>query len=137
LTNKLGEARQLVVLGYSDKAIEFYQHETNVGVIDSSTTDAVSLGPSGDLIRLYLKLDGETIADSKFLCFGCPASSASMSALTMLITGKPLSYAKKLTAEDVLKNLGGLPEEKQDCAELAISTLKKVLAEYEKPKDSP
>jgi len=137
LTNKLGEARQLMVLGYSDKAIELYQQEINVGVLETSTADAVSLGPSGDLIRLYLKLNGETIVDSKFLCYGCPASSAAMSALTVLINGQSLSYTKTLTADDILKSLGGLPEGKQGCAELAINTLKKVLSEYEKPKASP
>ena len=55
-----------------------------------------------------------------------------MSALTLIIKGHSLSTAKKLTEDDILKVLGGLPETKQECAEIAIKTLKKAVDEYEK-----
>ena len=84
------------------------------------------------MIRLYLKINGAGIEDAKFLCYGCPAASVAMSALTLLIIGKPLRQAKNLTKTDIISELGGLPEPKRQCAELPIKTLKKALAAFEK-----
>ncbi len=134
MTHKVDETQQLIELGYSDKAIELYQNDVNFGVMDNPDANAVFLGSHGDLIRLYIKLDDDTIEEAKFLCYGCPGSIAAMSALTLTIKGLSVSDAKSLTVDDVLRVLGGLPEEKQECAEIAVKTLKKAIAEYEKPK---
>ncbi len=131
MTEKISEAQQLIELGYSNRAIELYQNKINIGTIADATTSAVILGSSGDLIRLYIKLNGENVEDAKFLCYGCPATLSAMSALTLLLKGKSLSHAKKLIEDDVLEALHGLPEPKQECAELAIKILKKAIATYE------
>jgi hypothetical protein len=39
-----------------------------------------------------------------------------------------------MTEDDVLNELGGLPKTKLDCPKLAITTLRKAIAEYEKIK---
>jgi len=132
MTEKISEAKHLTELGYSSKAIELYQNKVNIGVIENPDTDAVFLGESGDLIRLYIKLNNKIVEDAKFLCYGCPGSASAMSALTILLKDKTLNHAKKLTEDDIMKALGGLPESKQDCAKLAIKTLKKAITEYEK-----
>jgi nitrogen fixation protein NifU and related proteins len=132
MAQKTAEAKQLAELGYTNRAIELYQNQQNVGVINDSDADATVLGISGELIRLYLTINDDSVRDAKFLCYGCPAASAAMSALTLLIIGKPLLQAKKVTKTDILSELGGLPEPKQECSELPIKTLKKALAEYEK-----
>jgi len=134
LSHKISETQQLIELGYSDKAIELYQNDVNFGVMDNPDANAVFLGSHGDLIRLYIKIKGNRIEEAKFLCYGCPGSIAAMSALTLTIKGLSVSDAKSLTVDDVLSALGGLPEEKQECAEIAVKTLKKAIAEYEKPK---
>ena len=134
MTGKNDESKQLMELGYSDKAIELYKNDVNFGVMDDPDANAVFLGSHGDLIRLYIKLRGDIVEEAKFLCYGCPGSIAAMSALTLTIKGLSLSDAKNLAVDDVLKVLGGLPEEKQECAEIAVKTLQKAIAEYEKPK---
>jgi len=65
---------------------------------------------------------------------GCPGSAASASAMTTLLRGKTVNQAKKMTEEDILVELGGLPKSKLDCAKLSIKTLRKAIAEYEKQK---
>jgi|WetSurMetagenome_2_1015567.scaffolds.fasta_scaffold12277_4 nitrogen fixation protein NifU and related proteins len=132
MTEKTSEAKQLMELGYSNRAIELYQDKVNVGVIENPDAGAVFLSPSGDLIRLYIKFNSEIVEDAKFLCYGCPGSSSAMSALTILIKNNPLSEAKTMTEEDIVKSLEGLPEAKQDCATLSIKILQKAIAEYEK-----
>jgi len=134
LSHKISETQQLIELGYSDKAIELYQNDVNFGVMDNPDANAVFLGSHGDLIRLYIKIKANRIEEAKFLCYGCPGSIAAMSALTLTIKGLSVNDAKSLTVDDVLRALGGLPEEKQECAEIAVKTLKKAIAEYEKPK---
>ncbi len=126
------DGMQLSELGYSNKAIELYQNKVNVGVLNNYDFDAVNLGMHGDLIRLYIKLVDETVADAKFLCYGCPGSSCALSALTLLIIGKSLDYAKKVNENDIIDALGGLPETNHECAELALKTLKKAITGYEK-----
>ena len=103
----------------------------NIGVIENPDADAVFLDPCGDLIRLYIKMNSEIVEDAKFLCYGRQGSTSAMSAMTILLKGKTLNQVKKLTEDDILKELGGLPE---DYAELPIKTLKKALDGYEKSK---
>jgi nitrogen fixation protein NifU and related proteins len=137
LATKLVESKRLLASGFSDKAIELYLQEVNVGVIENPDAGAVFLGPEGDLIRLYIKLNGDIVEDAKFLCYGHPASSAAMSALTILLKDKSIDAAKKLTTDDILKVLGGSPETEMQFIELAIKTVKKALLAREKNKSSP
>jgi NifU-like protein involved in Fe-S cluster formation len=60
-----------------------------------------------------------------------------MSALTILMKQKSVSEAKKLTQDDILKTLGGLPEEELQSTEIALKTLNKALLAREKNTDSP
>ena len=135
MTDKISEAKKLIELGYSTRTIELIQNQVNVEAMQNPDADAVFQGPSGDLIRLYIKINNAIIEDAKFLCYGCLGSSAAMSALTILIKGKPLSEVKKTTEEDIVNALGGLPETMLDSAKFSIETLKKTIANYEKTKE--
>ena len=50
----------------------------------------------GDVVNLYLKLDGETIVDIGFQCSGCAISRASASMLTESIKGKTSAEADQV-----------------------------------------
>lgn len=119
--------------GYSKKAIELYVNNINVGKLANPTIATTFLGPCGDLIKLYLKINEKNIIeDAKFYYLGCPGSASSASAMTLLLKGKTVDKAKKITGDDILKEIGGLPKAKLDCATLSIKTLRKAIAEYEK-----
>ena len=137
MSRKLAE-EQLKLLaesGYPKKAIELYVNSVNVGSLDNPTVVTTYLGPCGDLIKLYLKIDKKgRIEDVKFYYLGCPGSASSASAMTELVKGKTVDQAKKITEDNVLNELGGLPKTKLDCPRLAITTLRKAIAEYEKMK---
>jgi len=121
--------------GYSKKAIEFYVNKVNVGILEAPSVVTTFLGPCGDLIKLYLKISEKgKINDAKFHYLGCPGSATSASAMTLLLKGKSIDQAKKLTEKDILKELDGLPKSKLDCATLSIKTLRKAIAEYEQQK---
>jgi NifU-like protein involved in Fe-S cluster formation len=127
------ERKLLVESGYTKKAIELYVNNVNVGGLENPSIVTTYLGLCGDLIKLYLEIDSKgIIRDSKFYYLGCPGSASSTSALTELLKGKSVGQAKKITEDDILKMLGGLPEAKLDCPKLSIKTLRKAIAEYEK-----
>jgi nitrogen fixation protein NifU and related proteins len=119
--------------GYSKKAIELYVNNVNVGTLQNPSIVTTFLGPCGDLIKLYLRInEKEIVEEAKFYYLGCPGSAASASAMTMLLKNKTLSQAKKLTENDILAELGGLPKSKRECATLCLRTLRKGIAEYER-----
>lgn len=137
MARKLSEEELKLMLdsGYSKKAIDLYVNNINMGTLDAPSIVTTFLGPCGDLIRLYLKISAkDRIEDAKFHYLGCPGSATSASALTLLLKGKTIDQAKKLTEKDILKELDGLPKSKLDCATLSIKTLRKAIAEYEQLK---
>ena len=132
------ELKLLEESGYSKKAIELYVDKVNMGVIKKPDVVETHVGPCGDVIKLYLKVDKDgIIEEAKFYYLGCPGSASSASAMTNLLKGKTIHEAKKLTEEDILKELGGLPKPKLDCPKLAITTLRKAIEQYEKKKVHP
>jgi nitrogen fixation NifU-like protein len=123
----------MVESGYSKKAIELYTNNVNVGTLENPTVVTTFLGPCGDLIKLYLRInERDVIEDAKFYYLGCPGSAASASAMTTLLKNKAVNQAKKLTEDDILLELGGLPKSKLECALLSVKTLRKAIAEYER-----
>ena len=121
--------------GYSEKAIVLYMNNVNVGKLENPSVTTTFLGPCGDIIKLYLKINEKNvIEDAKFHYLGCPGSASSASAMTVLLKGKNVNQAKKVEESDIMLKLGGLPKSKRDCTTLSIKTLQKAIAEYEKMK---
>ena len=121
---------------YSELVIEHFQNPRNVGVIE----DADGMGKMGspvcgDLMEIYIKVDNNHIADIKFRTFGCGAAIASGSMASEMIKGRSLTEAETLTDEDVARALGGLPEKKMHCSNLAASTLHKAIEDYRNKHD--
>jgi len=83
-----------------------------------------------DVLKIYLKINNGD--DAKFQCLGCPGVTVSALAITKIARGKTLEDAETITEKDVLTELGGLPEPKLDCANLAVSTLRRALAVFKK-----
>ena len=126
------ELELLKKAGYPEKAIDYYQNKLNVGTIGDPDVALSYTGPCGDTMQLYLKINDNRIMDAKFLYLGCPGAASSGSALTRMVRGKTLGEAKKLTENDILRELGGLPDTKVHCPKLAITTLRKAITKYEK-----
>jgi len=120
----------LKMAGYSQKAIDYFLRQLNVGVIEGAEASESHMGLCGDSMKIYLKIEDGVIVDAKFQAIGCAGAFASGSALTELVKGKTIDEAEKLTEEDLLKELGGLPGPKLHCARLALDALKKSIKAY-------
>jgi nitrogen fixation NifU-like protein len=129
------ELKLMTESGYSEKAIKLYVNNLNVGTMENPTIVTTFLGSCGDLIKLYLKINRKnTIRDAKFYYLGCFGSASSASAMTVLVKGKTVNQAKRITEDDILGELGGLPKAKHNCTKLSTKALRKAISEYEKLK---
>ncbi len=121
-------------MGYSRKVIEHFTNPRNIGVIeDADVTAKVGSVVCGDLIKLYLKIDGESgiIEDIKFESYGCASNIATTSVLTEMVKGKTLEEARRVSFKDIIKELGGLPKVKYHCAVLSKAGLDVAILKYE------
>lgn len=81
-------------------------------------------------MKMYLKIDDDTISDVKFETFGCASAIASSSMATELIKGQKIQDAMKLTNKAVAEALDGLPDYKMHCSVLAEEAIKAALDDY-------
>ena len=116
---------------YSEKVMDHFRNPRNVGVIENADgVGEVGNPVCGDIMKIYLKIENDTIADVKFETFGCGSAIASSSMATELIKGKPLSEAVQLTNKAVAEALDGLPAHKMHCSVLAEEAIKKAVKDY-------
>ncbi|HEX2986341.1 MAG TPA: Fe-S cluster assembly scaffold protein NifU [Caproiciproducens sp.] len=118
-------------MAYSEKVMDHFANPRNVGEIpDASGVGEVGNPKCGDIMRMYLKIEGDTITDVKFKTFGCGAAIATSSMATELIKGKKIEDALKLTNKAVMEALDGLPPVKIHCSVLAEQAIKAALSDY-------
>ena len=116
---------------YSEKVMDHFRNPRNVGVIE----DANGIGEAGnakcgDIMKMYLKIEGDIVQDVKFETFGCGSAIASSSMATELIKGQPVSEVERLTNKAVAEALDGLPEYKMHCSVLAEEAIRAALEDY-------
>ena len=116
---------------YSEKVMDHFMHPRNVGVIENADgVGQVGNAKCGDIMKIYLKIENETIVDAKFETFGCGSAIASSSMATEMIKGKSIQDAMALTNKAVAEALDGLPLHKMHCSVLAEEAIKGALKDY-------
>ena len=116
---------------YSEKVMDHFRNPRNVGVIeDADGIGEVGNARCGDIMKMYLKIEDDTVSDVKFETFGCASAVASSSMATELIKGQPVSEALKLTNRAVAEALDGLPAYKMHCSVLAEEAIQAALNDY-------
>ena len=102
--------------------------------------DAVGVAENsacGDILHLYLQIDGDRAVRATFKTFGCAAAIAAGSMLTEMITGATLKEIGAVTKQDVVDALGGLPPLKVHCSVLAEDAVKAALENYRSRQSEP
>ena len=118
-------------MAYSEKVMEHFANPHNVGEIkDADGVGEVGNPKCGDIMRMYIKVENDTIVDVKFMTFGCGAAVATSSMATDLVKGKKIEDALKLTNKAVMEALDGLPAVKVHCSVLAEQAIKAAVSDY-------
>jgi nitrogen fixation NifU-like protein len=116
---------------YSDKVLEHFKKPHNQGVIaDANAIGEVGNPVCGDVMKIYLKIEGEVIKDIKFETLGCAAAIAVSSVLTDLARNKTLEQALQITKDKIVEDLGGLPAPKIHCSMLGVEALHDAIKNY-------
>jgi nitrogen fixation NifU-like protein len=125
------------VLYYNELVIDHFSNPRNVGEMLEADGYALVGDPScGDQMKLWIKVKENRIFDIKFQSFGCPGAIATSSMATTLAIGKTIAGASKLTDDDVVLALGGIPENKRHCSLMGINALLAAIADHEKKRKS-
>jgi len=120
---------------YSEIVMDHFANPRNMGDMDGpSAVGNVGNPACGDMMRLYLKIEDGKIVDAKFKTFGCGAAIASSSMLTEMVKGKTVEEALKLTNQEVVDALGGLPPVKIHCSVMAEEALKAAMEDFNSKK---
>ena len=116
---------------YTDKVLKHFMNPHNIGEIpDADGIGTIGSEQCGDMICVWIKVDNEHLVDIKYKVFGCPAAIAACSMMTELAMGKHVDDAYELTDDQVDEALGGLPDHKYHCSNLAASTLHEAIVNY-------
>lgn len=116
---------------YSEKVMDHFKNPRNVGEIENADgVGEVGNAACGDIMKIYLKVEGDVIEDVKFQTFGCGSAIATSSMVTEMVKGKTLNEAEAVTNKAVAEALDGLPPLKMHCSNLAADALHAAIKDY-------
>ncbi len=128
------EDPSMSILLYNEKVIDHFSNPRNVGELSEERANGFSItgDPAcGDQLHLWLEIKSGTIKDIKFKTFGCPGAIATSSMMTVLAKGKTIEEAKKITDDEIIDALSGIPARKKHCSLLGVMALQNAIGDYE------
>jgi nitrogen fixation NifU-like protein len=115
---------------YSGEVIDHALHPRNLGNMKGADAFGRITGSCGDTMEIWLKVNGGVVIAASFATDGCAATISTGSMVTELVRGKTIGEVLRVSQQDILDALGGLPEGNQHCALLTADTLKKAAKDY-------
>ena len=116
------------MMPYSEQFKSHLTHPRNAGELSDANAIAEETNPvCGDRLRLSLRIRDGRIEAVRFLAYGCPPTLACGSAIAEIIEGMAIDDAAKLSKNEIVEAVGGLPSRKQHAASLAIETLRSAI----------
>jgi len=114
---------------YSEQVLDHFQNPRGVGEVgNASVTVEVQNPACGDVLRLSVRVEDGRVVEARFKAKGCVPSVACGSRLVELVSGMEVAEAKELRREQLVNDLGGLPEASQHASYLAIDALNAALS---------
>ena len=116
---------------YNSVVMDHFNHPRNMGEMENADGVGNATNPvCGDTMRLFIKVEDQRIVAATFLTFGCGAAIAASSMTTEMIKGRTIEEALRISDQDVVEALGGLPPTKVHCSVLAERALSSAIADY-------
>jgi nitrogen fixation NifU-like protein len=115
---------------FSATALRAAFYPRHLGEMDQPDGASRTEGSCGDLMSFYLRIESDCLTQVTFTTDGCDATIASGEMLATMVMGLSLQEAERITPQDLLMALDGLPPNHVHCASLAVGTLREALADY-------
>ncbi len=123
---------------YSDIVIDHWQNPRNFSKMENPDGCAKVKGSCGDTMEMFIRMKNDRIAECTFQTDGCGTTIVCGSVASEVAQNKTFTQALALiSADEILKRVGGLPESDIHCAQLASETLRRALADYLFQKKAP
>lgn len=113
---------------YSDKLLARFFNPTYSGDVEGP--DGLGIEGNitcGDAVQVSLKMQDGIICQARFRTQGCATAIAAADATCELATGLSVTAASTLGLSSLAALLGGVPEERANCAALALEALRAAL----------
>ena len=127
-------------MAYSNKVLDRFNdvlenpQKHSVGRFDPNdpnvATGMVGAPACGDVMKLDLKMNGDTIEDVKFKTYGCGSAIASSTMFVEMLKGKTIDQAKLIKDKEIADALE-LPPIKLHCSVLAEEGIRKAIENWE------
>lgn len=118
---------------YSELVREHYSNPRNAGSVDNPSGKAIVRNPvDSDTVLITLRIQNGVIQDVKFKCMGCAVAIACSSMATEMVLGQPVAQAYQIKEQDVADALGGIPDYKMRCSNLAPEAIRKAIEDWRK-----
>jgi nitrogen fixation NifU-like protein len=109
---------------YSSIILDHFHNPRNTGPLEGATHYGVAGTPGdGPCMELWFRVKDDKIVEAAYRTYPCPAAIACGSVVAELAKNRSIEQIAPLTAADIARLLGGLPEGKSHCAELSEAAL--------------
>lgn len=115
---------------YTETVIDHAMNPRNAGSIASADGFAAVTGPCGDTMEIWIKVKDGRIKDASFWTDGCGTTIACGSMATEMVKTRNVAQALAITQSEILKALGGVPEDSVHCALLTADTVQAAIRDY-------
>ncbi|NOZ76436.1 MAG: iron-sulfur cluster assembly scaffold protein [Euryarchaeota archaeon] len=115
----------------SDKILEHLRQPHNMEKMkDPDGVGVVRETICEDELKAYIKVRDGRVVDASFEGFACAAALVTSSVATDLVKGRTPEEVLALTTDDVIKELGSLPETKSECIHLGAEAVRRAARDY-------
>jgi nitrogen fixation protein NifU and related proteins len=116
---------------YSEQVRAHYANPRNAGsVTDPSGKALVKSLLDSDTVLISLRIEDNVIQEVKFKCMGCAVAIACSSMATEMVLGQPVDQAYAISEQSVADALGGIPEYKMRCSNLAPAAIRQAIDDW-------
>ena len=116
---------------YGEPIRAHYANPRNTGNVANESSRAIVRSPvDSDTVLITLEIEGDVIKDAKFKCMGCAVAIACSSMATEMILGKSVDEAYQVSEQAVADALGGMPEYKMVCSNLAPEAIRRAIDDW-------
>ncbi len=113
-------------MNYSAKVMQHFHNPKNIGRLE----DYHGIGQIGDPgcgdfveMTIHISEDNQKVEKVRYRIKGCPAAIATSSITAEIAEGMQIEDALKITDQQIVEALDGLPESKVHCSLLAVRSL--------------